>query len=192
MYEMSKRAVPRLCALFFLAGVSAAQAGDEKALAQLKSLNPCTVVAVEMVDDVDSSKAKVGDFFRFETINAVTVGTTIVIPAKTTGYGVVAVVSEAGRNAQPGTLVLEPRYLLLPGGTHLGVVLDHNASDLQKSGSAGSAPSYLGAVPFVGAAAGVFNYFHHGKNVEVKPGTIFSVFPSESPNTEKCQEKPDL
>lgn len=145
-----------------------------------------------MVDDVDSSSAKVGDFFRFETINAVTVGTTIVIPTRTMGYGVVAVASPAQRNAEPGTLVLEPRYLVLPGGTHLGVVLDHNASDLQKSGTSGGAPSYLGGVPFVGAAAGVFNYFHRGKNIEVKPGTIFSVFPSESPDTEKCQEKPDI
>jgi hypothetical protein len=191
MDVMSKRAVPWLAALL-LAATSVARAGDDKALALLQSLNPCTVVAVQMVDDVDSSNAHVGDFFRFETINAVTVGSKIAIPTRTMGYGIVAVASAAGRNAAPGTLVLEPRYLVLPGGTHLGVVLDHNTSDLQKSGSSGGAPAYLGSVPFVGAAAGIFNYFHHGKNIEVKPGTMFSVFPSESPNTEKCQGNPDL
>lgn len=157
-------------------------------------LSPCSVVAVQMVDSVNSSDAHPGDFYRFETINAVTAGKTIVIPARTIGYGIVAVASPAGRGGRAGTLVLEPRYLVLPSGAHLGVVLDHNASDLERSGNSGNMPGYLGAIPVpgVGAAIGIFNYFHHGRDIEVKRGTIFSVFPSESPSTEKCQDNPDL
>jgi hypothetical protein len=191
---MSKRAVPLLCAALLLNVSGIARAGDPETIALLNHLSPCTVVAVQMVDDVDSSDAQPGDFYRFETVNAVTVGKDVAIPARTMGYGIVAVASSAGRNGRPGTLVLEPRYLVLPGGTHVGVVLDHNASDLIASGAAGGAPAYLGAIPLpgVGAAVGIFNYFHHGKNIEVKRGTMFSVFPSESPNTEKCQSKPDL
>lgn len=191
---MSKRAVPWLCAAFLLAATSAAHAGDPETIALLNRLNPCTVVAVQTIDDVDSSNARPGDFYRFETINAVTMGKDVVIPARTMGYGIVSIASAAGRNGTAGTLVLEPRYLVLPGGTHVGVVLDHNASSLSASGSSGGAPAYLGAIPVpgVGAAVGIFNYFHHGRNIEVKRGTIFSVFPSESPNTEKCQDKPDL
>ena len=49
------------------------------------TLDECTVIAVEMMDKVDSTDARPGDFFRFETINAVTAGATIVIPARTMG-----------------------------------------------------------------------------------------------------------
>ena len=177
--------------LLFPAGALAA---EPETSALLGKIDLCTVVAVQMIDDVDSSQARPGDFFRFETINAVTVGNTIVLPARTIGYGIVSIASAAGRGGRPGTLVLEPRYLVLPGGEHFGVVLDHNASDLQRSGNSGNMPGYLGAIPLpgVGAAIGLFNYFHHGKDIEVKKGTIFSVFPSDSPSVEKCQDKPAL
>lgn len=160
----------------------------------LHGLPICTVVAVEMVESVDSGNALPGDFFRFQTINAVTAGKHVVIPQRTMGYGIVAVGSPAGKGGRPGTLVLEPRYLDLPDGTHLGVVLDHHSGDLERSGSTGSVPGYLGAIPIpgVGAAIGIFNYFHNGKNIVVKRGTIFPIFPSDSPDTERCQDAPAI
>lgn len=155
-------------------------------------LHRCTVVAVEMLDSVDSSNARPGDFFRFETVNAVTARTKIVIPARTLGYGIVSIASPAGRGGRAGTLVLEPRYLVLPNGRHLGVVLDHNTSDMARSGQSHDLPGYLGAVPVpaFGAAIGVFNYFHRGQNVEVKRGTLFTIFPSDDPHVERCQTHP--
>ncbi len=160
----------------------------------MPGLNQCTVVAVQMIDDVDSSNARPGDFFRYETINAVTAGKKVVIPARTIGYGVVVIAAPAGSDGRPGTLVLEPRYLVLPSGEHLGVVLDHNTSDLQRNGSSGNMPGYLGAVPVpgLGAAIGIFNFFHHGRNIEVKKGTAFTIFPSDSPTSRRCQDHPDL
>lgn len=160
----------------------------------IQGLNPCTVVAVQMLDTVDSSDAQPGDFFRFETINAVTVGDKIVIPARTMGYGVVAVASPAGRAGRAGTLVLEPRYLVLPSGRHLGVVLDHNASDLLRSGKTGNVPAYLGAIPIpaLGAAIGIFNFFHHGRDIEVRRGATFAIFPTDLPSSERCQQHPDF
>ncbi len=157
-----------------------------------EGLDICTVVAVEMIDKVDSSDARPGDFFKFQTVNAVTNGDHILIPARTIGYGVVAIASSAGRNGHAGSLVLEPRYLVLPDGQHLGVVLNHNTSNLQRSGDSGSMPGYVGAIPVpgVGAAVGVFNYFHKGKNIVVSRGSIFTVFPSDSPSVERCQEHP--
>lgn len=182
----------KVCA--FLAAVSLLVLPSLPASAAIAGLNPCTVVAVQMIDNVDSSNAAPGDFFRFETINAVTVRTKIVIPARTIGFGIVAIASPAGRAGRPGTLVLEPRYLVLPSGGHLGVVLDHNASDLQRSGASGNMPGYLGAIPVpgLGAAIGIFNFFHHGRNIEVKKGTAFTIFPSDAPSTERCQQDPDL
>ncbi|HEY5257398.1 MAG TPA: hypothetical protein VIJ12_03375 [Candidatus Baltobacteraceae bacterium] len=180
------------CAL--LAIVLATASYGRAAAADSLGIVACTVVAVQMMDDVDSASALPGDFFRFETVNAVTRRQTIVIPARTMGYGVVAVASPAGRSGRAGTLVLEPRYLVLPNHTRLGVVLDHNASDMQRSGATGDAPGYLGAipVPVLGAAIGIFNYFHHGKNIEVKKGTVFTIFPSDDPSVEDCQIHPAL
>lgn len=176
-----------------LAALLAAQTAPET-VAAISGLHPCSVVAVQMVDDVNSSSAKPGDFFRFETINAVTVGDKIVIPARTIGYGIVAVAVPAGSGGRPGSLVLEPRYLVMPGGNHLGVVLNHNTSDLQRSGQSGNMPGYLGAIPIpgIGAAVGIFNFFHHGRDIEVRKGAAFTIFPNDAPSTEKCQESPEL
>lgn len=158
------------------------------------AIEPCTVVAVQMVDSVNSAEARAGDFFRFETVNAVTNGNRIVIPARTLGYGVVVIAGAAGRQGRAGTLVLEPRYFLMPGGQKLGVVLNHNTSSLQRSGANNNAPGYLGAIPVpgLGAAVGVFNYFHNGKNIEVPKGSVFTVFPTDDPDSERCQEHPSL
>lgn len=155
-------------------------------------LERCTVVAVQMMESVSSSDARPGDFFRFETVNAVTAGTRVVIPERTMGYGVVAVASPAARDARPGILILEPIYLTLPDGKHLGVVLNHNTDSLDKTGQNDSIPGYLGAIPFfgVGAAIGVFNYFRKGKNVVVPRGTVFTIFPSDDPSVESCQGHP--
>lgn len=160
--------------------------------AQAMQLDRCTVVAVQMMDTVDSSDARPGDFFRFETINAVTSGPSVVIPARAMGYGIVAVAAPAARNARPGTLVLEPRYLQLPDGRHLSVVLNHNTDSLEKAGANDGLPGYLGAVPIfgVGLAIGAFNYFRKGKNIVVPRGTMFTVFPSDDPAVEHCQEHP--
>lgn len=162
--------------------------------AHAMTLDRCTVVAAEMMESVDSSDARPGDFFRFQTVNAVTDGVAIAIPARTLGYGVVTVASPAGRDARPGVLVLEPRYLVLPDGRHLGVVLNHNVTGepLDRSGATDSIPGYLGAIPFigVGAAIGIFNYFRKGKNIVVPRGTVFTLFPSDDPSVEYCQAHP--
>jgi hypothetical protein len=161
--------------------------------ARAMTLERCTVVAVQMMETIDSRDARPGDFFRFETVNAVTNGPNVVIPARSMGYGVVAVASPAGpHNARPGVLVLEPRYLMLPDGKRLGVVLNHNTDNLMKSGANETIPGYLGAIPIpgVGAAIGLFNYFRHGKNIVVPRGTMFSVFPSDDPSVESCQDRP--
>jgi len=185
---MKPRFPPCALMLCFLA-IGAAPAPPAAA-----SLDPCTVVAVEMLESVDSAEARPGDFFRFETVNAVTSRAKVVIPARTLGYGVVAVASPAGRQGRPGTLVLEPRYLVLPSGRHVDVVLNHNTDSLEKAGASQMVPGILGAIPVPGvdlAIAG-FNYFHHGKNIIVPRGLIFTVFPSDDPAVERCQDRPQL
>ena len=175
-------------ATFALAGVMLSTASHAAPV----DVDPCTIVAVEMMDNVNSADARAGDFFRFQTVNAVTKGSKVVIPARASGYGIVVIASPAGRGGRPGTLVLEPLYILLPGGAKLGVVMNHNTTALDESGASDNMPAYLGAIPVpgVGAAIGVFNYFHSGKNIVVTRGTMFSIFPSDDPTVERCQDHP--
>jgi hypothetical protein len=180
----------RLCGAITCGAILILATGQQPRTA---TLDECTVIAVQMMDKVDSSDARPGDFFRFETINAVTAGAAVVVPERTMGEGVVAVASPAGaHDARPGTLVLEPRYLILPNGKHLDVVLNHNTTSLIENGASVGIPGYLGAIPIpgVGAAIGVFNYFHKGKNILVPRGTEFTVFPSDDPSVEHCQDHP--
>jgi hypothetical protein len=138
----------------------------------------------------DSNPAIVGDFFRFRTFNSVTNKNRIVLGPGTKGWGIVTVASPAAKGGRAGSLVLEPLYLVLPGGRKMGVVLDHNASDLQMAGQSNNLPGYLGAIPVVGvgAAIGAFDYFHHGKDITVSKGTMFAVFPSNDPAVKKCRK----
>ncbi len=185
---MTAKLIRRLAACAFAASLLYSPGANAMAL------DRCTVVAAEMMDVVDSSDARPGDFFRFQTVNAVTAGRQVVIPSRTVGYGVVTVAAPAGRDARPGVLVLEPRYLVLPDGRHLGVVLNHNVNSdpLDKAGPTDGIPGYLGAIPLlgVGAAIGIFNHFRKGKNIVVLRGTVFTVFPSDDPSVERCQDHP--
>ncbi len=81
---------------------------------------------------------------------------------------------------------------MLPDGRRLGVVLNHNTDSLDKAGPNAGIPGYLGAIPIpgVGAAVGLFNYFRKGKNIVVPRGAIFTLFPSDDPSVERCQDHP--
>jgi hypothetical protein len=183
---MNRALVRKALACALLTGIAS------PSCARAMMLDHCTVVAVQMMESVDSSDARPGDFFRFETVNAVTAGTRVAIPERTMGYGIVAVAAPAGRDARPGTLILEPLYLVMPDGRRLGVVLNHNTDTLDKSGPSDAIPGYLGAIPVfgIGAAVGVFNYFRKGKNIVVPRGTVFTIFPSNDPSVEGCQNHP--
>src|SRR5215469_8457573 len=155
------------------------------------TVQPCTSVAVEMVDAVDSARAKPGDFFRFQTMEPTNDGgTRVVIPAHTVGYGVVSLVIPAAKQGRSGALLLEPLYLKMPDGSQLGVVLDHGNPDLEKQGKGGDLiPGYLGLIPVpgVGVAVSAANFFHHGKDITIQKGTQFSIFPQNDPKSAFCQ-----
>jgi hypothetical protein len=153
-------------------------------------LPQCTVIAVQIIDAVNSKTARPGDFFRFQTINSVDFNGHIVLAEHTTGWGIVTVATPAAKGGRAGSLVLEPLYFKTASGEKMGVVLDHNSSALQASGPSDSLPAYLGAIPVVGvgAAVGAFDYFHHGKDITVQKGTIFAVFPSDDPSVAGCRK----
>jgi hypothetical protein len=155
------------------------------------TVQPCTAVPVKTLDDVDSGRAKPGDFFRFQTLAPTTDGgKEVVIPAHTLGYGVVALSVPAGKQGRSGALVLQPLYLKMQDGSQLGVVLDYGATDMGKQGKNGElVPGYVGLIPVPGLAyaIGAVNYFHHGKDISVPKGTPFSIFPENDPKSAFCQ-----
>jgi hypothetical protein len=173
-----------------LLAAAAATPLQARAAASLPSIPQCTPIAVEMLNTVYSQTALVGDFFQFATFNSVTYGKRIVLGPGTKGVGIVTVASPAAKGGRAGSLVLEPLYFVLPHGQKMGVVLDHNASDLQNAGASNNLPGYLGAIPVVGVGVivGAFDYFHHGKDITVAKGTLFAVFPSNDPSVVKCRK----
>jgi hypothetical protein len=179
----------RALSTLFVAAFLIATPVQSRAADANPALPACTPIAVETLDSLYSKTAVVGDFFRFQTFNSVTDKNRIVLGPGTKGWGIVTVASPAAKGGRAGSLVLEPLYFVLPGGRKMGVVLDHNASDLQKAGQSNNLPGYLGAIPVVGvgAAIGAFDYFHHGKDIIVSKGTLFAVFPSNDPSVAKCR-----
>lgn len=176
-----------LLAAFGILALVAAEAPEPKPTVQ-----PCTAVSVETLDAVDSAHARPGDFFRFQTLQPTTDGSKhLVIPAHTVGYGVIALVVSAGKQGRAGALLLEPLYLKMPDGGQLGVVLDYGVvDDLEKQGKSGELiPGYLGLVPVpgLGVAIGAVNYFRHGKDITIKKGTPFAIFPQNDPRSAFCQ-----
>ena len=184
---MMRRAL--LIAACALACGRAGAASIPQVNAKALGLSACTIVAVETLQDVDSATAQAGEFFKFRTVNAVTNGTHVAIPTHTLGYGIVTLAQSASAHGRAGSLLLDPLYLRLRNGAKLGVVLDHKLTDLSAAGSSENAPAYLGAIPVpgMGVAIGAFNYFHHGKDITVKAGTEFAVFPSNDPDSTRCQ-----
>jgi predicted ribosome-associated RNA-binding protein Tma20 len=140
---------------------------------------PCASIPVELLDKLDSGKAKLGDRVRFKAIETVVTQDHETIQRGTMGYGVIEYVTAAGAHAKPGALVVEARYFLLPHGQQYQVTVDAQASSEIHSGSNRNAPGIVGAVPlpFMGVVVGAFNYFHAGSNVVVPAGYRFAVTP---------------
>lgn len=182
--------IRQYAAASIIAAIMIARPAQAQAAATAPAMPVCTPIAVQTLDTVYSKTANVGDFFQFETFNSVTYHDKIILGPRTKGWGVVTVASPAAKGGRAGSLVLEPLYFLLPDGRKMGVVLDHNASDLQKAGDSNNLPGYLGAIPVVGVGAviGAFDYFHHGKDIIVPKGTMFAVFPSNDPTVSKCRK----
>lgn len=140
---------------------------------------PCSSIPVELLDRLDSGKAKLGDRVRFKAIETVVTEDHVTIHRGTMGYGVIEYVAAAGAHAKPGALVLEARYFLLPHAEEYQVAVDAQASSEIHSGSNRNAPGIVGAVPipFMGVFVGAFNYFHAGANVVIPIGYRFAVTP---------------
>ncbi|TAM56334.1 hypothetical protein EPN52_14565 [bacterium] len=131
---------------------------------------------------MDSATAKPGQFFRFETIEPLTIGGRTVLPAHTPGVGIVSDAQAAGPHSHPGSLLLEARYLRLPSQQLLQVTVDRNVSDLRRKGADPQLPFYTSylPIPSLGLITRAYDYVLNGKNVVLPSGTVFIVVSIQS------------
>ncbi len=167
-YAFSLRPARVLAALALALVVVPAVDGEAQPLA------PCPTVDVSLAATIDTKKVKPGEVFRFHTLASVAYRSQT-IPAGTPGAGLIEVMDHSKSNGHTGYLILDARFLSLADGTHVPVAFVP-ATDGQSFADVGAgtsnAPGILGYIPYyVGTAAGVYNFFHHGKDAAVTAGT---------------------
>src|ERR1700722_13611564 len=108
----------------------------------------CVRTFIVMADDVDSAHARAGDSFRIRTVEPAHAPSGAVIPAGTTGFGVVAISQHAERGGRGGYVVIETRFLALPG-EHVPVTIDWTTeARATATGASRNIPGFVGAIPF--------------------------------------------
>jgi hypothetical protein len=146
------------------------------AMADVPPLPRCEVADAHLVTRLDSAVNTPGDAFTFTLAESVAArGSAPAIAEGTKGFGVVAFADHAHGSGAPGKLVVEPRYLLLPDGTHYPVMADPELGENFVEGSTRNVPGALELVPGIGLAVTGYNALHRGKEVVLAAGLAFRV-----------------
>jgi len=133
---------------------------------------PCVRVAVALEDDIDSGRARANDAFRYVTVDAASLSDGTPVPAGSIGFGLIAIAKHAERGGQGGYVVLEARFLTLPGGGHVPASIDWSSAErATATGASLNIPGIVGAIPFAGYILGPYGFLHHGKDVVIPRGT---------------------
>jgi hypothetical protein len=155
------------------------------------TLPRCVEAQAVMLTKLDSATTNAGDSFAFKVTARVPASTgNPVITAGTRGFGIVSFADHAHGAGQPGKLVVEPRFLRLPDGTHVQVLADPQAADNFVQGSTRDLNGALGFVPGLGLAVGGYNALHRGKEVSIAKGTAFSLIVGDQLAAGECYVAP--
>jgi hypothetical protein len=142
-------------------------------------------IPAEMLDKIDSSKAKSGAPFRFRVTQDAARDDGAKIPAGAIGYGIVRAASAAGRHNHDGMLSLEPRYIEVPkpkGGVQRVEVTMNPTLPVTWTPSEpllNKAASHV-PLPVPGLIMTGVNTVRWGRNITLGPGFTFTVLPVES------------
>ena len=146
------------------------------AMTDVPPLPRCVVADAELRTRLDSAINVAGDAFTFEILEHVDAqGTIPEIMPGTKGYGVIAFADHAHGSGMPGKLVVEPRFLKMPDGTHVPVMADPQLAEMIAEGSSGNVPGALELVPGIGLAVTGYNALHRGKEIVLQKGMPFRV-----------------
>jgi hypothetical protein len=174
---------------FVCAVPSPARAQGEPLSAAAAASPFCPQVEAEFSGTIDTKKVKAGELFRFTT-DAPVAFEASVIPAGTSGIGLIATLDHSKSQGHSGYLVLEARYLTRADGSHVPVSLlpggDGQAQAFVRAGS--SSAGLIGYLPYyIGTAAGVYNTFHHRKDAAVVSGTHMRFIVGDAFYTGTCR-----
>ena len=179
---MPARRIASLLALVFLVPLFGVAEHDERP--------PCVRSFVVMADDVDSAHARAGDSFRIKTVEPARAPDGTVIPPGTLGFGVVAISQHAERGGRGGYVVIETRFLMLPG-EHVPVTIDWTTeARASATGASRNIPGFVGAIPFVGYVLGPYGFIHHGKDVTIARDTRIPVLVGDDVAAAACRIVP--
>jgi hypothetical protein len=139
-------------------------------------------IPADMIDKVDSNKARVGGDFRFKTTGPVTLEDGTIVPIGTIGYGVIRSASAAGRRNHDGMLSLEPRYLMVKKAKGALRRIDVTMTPTLPVTWGPSEPMLNKAashipLPIPGLVMTGVNQIRWGRDITLGPGFTFSVIP---------------
>jgi len=167
-------AVALACAWFAFLALPAHAAGSVTCL---------SAIPAEMIDTIDSATARPGRAFRFmitedSLIQLASAPDPVPVPRWTLGWGVLRAVNAASRGNHYGSIVLEPRYLVLPGGRVIQVSMNPTLPASISSDTPGveKAVSHM-PIPIPGLAMTAVNTLRRGRDVIVGLGYTFSIVP---------------
>jgi hypothetical protein len=150
----------------------------------------CARATIAVVEQIDSSRAHTGDRFTFRTVDDASAPDGTPIPAQSIGYGLIAAASHAQRGGKPGYLALEARFVTLPNGAHVPIVIDRFVpSHAIIAGGTANAPVFLGVIPFVSYGSGAYDFLHHGKDATIPFGTRIPVFVGDDIAAGTCRPR---
>jgi hypothetical protein len=184
----SRRATLAAIALAMLTTVANSRADTQLEGA---SLPRCVEAAAVMLTKLDSATTVAGDPFSFKIPGHLkATKTTPEITPGTRGYGIVSFADHAHGSGQPGRLVVEPRFLRLPDGTHVQILADPQVADNFMQGQTRNLNGALGFVPGVGLAVVGYNALHRGREVAIEKGTTFNVLVGDQLALGECYIAP--
>lgn len=150
-------------------------------------LPPCRVALAKLITKLDSSENIAGDFFVFALDGPLHGdGTFPDLPVGTRGNGIVSYVDRPGSGGQPGRIIVEPRFLLLPDGSHLQVTVDPQLSQGFAQGKTANLNPLLQFIPGMGLVVNGYNALHNGREVLLPPGTTFRIIVGDGLATGDC------
>ncbi|NMB46089.1 MAG: hypothetical protein GX998_06715 [Firmicutes bacterium] len=133
-----------------------------------------TLVKIKLLNDLDSSKNKVGDKVRYRVLDDVMIKDRLVIIAGTESVGTVQEVNTAKRLGVDGRLLVDFGTLPAIDGSSVSLIMEEKATEKNKSlelaaGAGMAGVILLGPIGLAGA------WFVKGKDVVIPMGTEFYV-----------------
>ena len=143
-----------------------------------------TPVHLQLMQQVSSANAKVGDAVNFDTVDDVRLGDTLVIPKGSHALGKVTTVVQKRHMGRPGKLDMSIDFVRLPSGEKLA--LSGSPAETGK-GHQGRMAGAMVATSIVVWPAAPFFLFMHGKDITIPTGQAVTVYTAEDYDTTKAK-----